>query len=559
MSKKFLMMEPKNETFNELMEGSNKYFVPRFQRDYAWNKEQWDDLWADINALDSQDFHYMGYIVLQQTGQNQFEVIDGQQRIVTMTIIVLAAMKVLSDISDKKEDNEHNKHRLDGLFKCFIHYKDWVSLETFNKLELNRNNNEYFEMICSELAVPKKAAMTSTNDRLRQCFNFFCEKHFGDNGREIVEFINHFSKSVIFTKIMVQDTFNAYKLFETLNARGVQLSTPDLLKNFIFSTITKDTDFTDQQLDEYDRAWSSMMEYIAEDRMHVFMRYHYNSQQKLVSEKELFPSLAKTISTSNQAREYLQELIEFSPVYAALINPNNGWWDDQEFTYKEVKTYLLGMRRFNIMRPIVIFLAAFKQFSAEEFVKTVKYFYILSIRCIIIGNVFTSDHEKIFNEFATKISNKMYTKSSDIVDDDKFIKLYPDDNDFFEAFKTKTLPYKQTKKKIQFLLTEIENYLGITCEHEQTWLKFVIPEKISDYRSNEFGDKAKDMIGRLGNMLILNEGGYKLLTFEEQKVKYRESGFKIAQNIASYDTWDVDALNSHQTWLAKHAVNTWKV
>lgn len=56
----------KNENFNELIGGSNKYIVPRFQRDYAWDVEQWEDLWSDVTALDDEGFHYMGYIVLQQ-------------------------------------------------------------------------------------------------------------------------------------------------------------------------------------------------------------------------------------------------------------------------------------------------------------------------------------------------------------------------------------------------------------------------------------------------------------------------------------------------------------
>ncbi|HBT2099987.1 TPA: DUF262 domain-containing protein, partial [Klebsiella pneumoniae] len=119
MAKQFMLMEPKNENFNELIGGPNKYIVPRFQRDYAWDVGQWEDLWGDINSLDDEGFHYMGYIVLQQKEQYQHEIIDGQQRLVTLSIIVLAAMKAIKTLIDNGEDVQGNTERLDGITQNF--------------------------------------------------------------------------------------------------------------------------------------------------------------------------------------------------------------------------------------------------------------------------------------------------------------------------------------------------------------------------------------------------------------------------------------------------------
>ncbi|HBD2529635.1 TPA: DUF262 domain-containing protein, partial [Escherichia coli] len=140
MAKQFMLMEPKNENFNELIGGSNKYIVPRFQRDYAWDIEQWEDLWSDVTALDDEGFHYMGYIVLQQKEQYQYEVIDGQQRLVTLSIIVLAAMKAIKTLIDNGEDVEENTERLNEITKTFVGNKNFVSLKVISKLDLNRNN-----------------------------------------------------------------------------------------------------------------------------------------------------------------------------------------------------------------------------------------------------------------------------------------------------------------------------------------------------------------------------------------------------------------------------------
>ncbi|WP_265335413.1 DUF262 domain-containing protein [Escherichia coli] len=151
MAKQFMLMEPKNENFNELIGGSNKYIVPRFQRDYAWDVEQWEDLWSDVTALDDEGFHYMGYIVLQQKEQYQHEVIDGQQRLVTLSIIVLAAMKAIKNLIDKGEEVEQNTERLDAITKTFVGNKNFVSLKVVSKLDLNRNNKRYFQSICLKL------------------------------------------------------------------------------------------------------------------------------------------------------------------------------------------------------------------------------------------------------------------------------------------------------------------------------------------------------------------------------------------------------------------------
>jgi uncharacterized protein with ParB-like and HNH nuclease domain len=70
-------MEPSNQTFKALMGNGVKYNVPRFQRDYSWDQEQWEDLWEDIENLQEEE-HYMGYIVLQRNegDKNNFSIID---------------------------------------------------------------------------------------------------------------------------------------------------------------------------------------------------------------------------------------------------------------------------------------------------------------------------------------------------------------------------------------------------------------------------------------------------------------------------------------------------
>ncbi len=307
MAKQFMLMEPKNENFNELIGGSGKYIVPRFQRDYAWDIEQWEDLWSDITTLGDEGFHYMGYIVLQQKEQYQYEVIDGQQRLVTLSIIVLAAMKAIKDMIARGEDEEENRERLDEITKKFVGNKNLVSLKVTSKLELNRNNNKYFQRICSDLEAPNNRGMTATNKLIKKCFSYFCKKEFGPTGADVAQFIVSFSSSMVFTKIIVQDDLNAYKVFETLNARGVQLSTPDLLKNYLFSIVTKNENIDDDELNDLDEQWSEIISELGESNVSDYVRYHHNSQRKMMTKNDLFSAMRKVVQKPEEAYEYLMK------------------------------------------------------------------------------------------------------------------------------------------------------------------------------------------------------------------------------------------------------------
>ncbi|WP_421263863.1 DUF262 domain-containing protein [Aeromonas sp. 600527] len=559
MAKQFLLMEPKNENFNELIGGSSKYLVPRFQRDYAWDIEQWEDLWNDIAVLDDEGFHYMGYIVLQQKEQYQYEIIDGQQRLVTLSIIVLAAMKAIKDMIDKGEDKLENEERLSEITKKFVGNKNLVSLKLTSKLELNRNNNRFFQKICGDLAIPNSRGITSTNKLIRKCFTYFCKKDFGKTGAEVAQFIVNFSSSMVFTKIIVQDDLNAYKVFETLNARGVQLSTPDLLKNYLFSIVTKDESIDDEELDELDEQWSEMISDVGENNVSDYVRYHYNSQRKMVTKNELYSAMRKVVQTPEEAYKYLKSLIEYAPIYSSLINPNDSWWADQDPLYRDAREYLSGIRLFNIKQPLAVLLPAFKMFTPSEFVKVVKYLYVMSIRYNVICHLSPSEQESVYNLIAINVSNGTYKRASNVKNSDEFHRLYPNDNTFFNSFEFHKMPSRQTARKIRYLLAEIEGYLGNKCDYDKLTLEHICPYHPEQIWVDSFGEGVSDVKDRLGNMLLLDKDNLKRASFLEKKKAYAESKFKIANKVSLYNEWNQDNVNDLQKWMSEVATKVWRV
>ena len=120
-----------NQTYRQLMGNGLIYNVPRFQRDYSWTDEEWDDLWADIQGLfltDSEPAHYMGYLVLQSKDNKKFDIIDGQQRLTTLSIFTLAVLKNFENLISEGVDPGNNAKRQEQLRGSFIGYLDPVSL-----------------------------------------------------------------------------------------------------------------------------------------------------------------------------------------------------------------------------------------------------------------------------------------------------------------------------------------------------------------------------------------------------------------------------------------------
>jgi hypothetical protein len=166
-----------NRTYRQVLGNGLTYQIPRFQRDYSWGEEEWEDLWVDIlGALpaDGEPAHYMGYLVLQTANQREFSVIDGQQRLTTVSLIVLAAMRILQRLSRTAAGNGPNQQRLQQLRATYIGYLDPVTLTTRNKLSLNRNNDSYYRDYLVPLAdhLPQRGFPASTH-AMRKAFEWF--------------------------------------------------------------------------------------------------------------------------------------------------------------------------------------------------------------------------------------------------------------------------------------------------------------------------------------------------------------------------------------------------
>ena len=165
------------ENFSTIIGNNKKFVVPKFQRDYSWDTEQWDDLWQDIETMltNEEEDHYMGYLVLQTSDDKLHYVIDGQQRLTTIMILILSAMKCIQMLIEQGCEMEDNQKRLDNLTNTYIGKVDPVSLDYDNILVLNRNNNSYYKDYIVKMDTSLVRGLNGSEKLMKSCFNFFID------------------------------------------------------------------------------------------------------------------------------------------------------------------------------------------------------------------------------------------------------------------------------------------------------------------------------------------------------------------------------------------------
>jgi hypothetical protein len=350
---------------------------------------------------------------------------------------------------------------------------------------------------------------------------------------------------------------NAYKVFETLNGRGVKLSTPDLLKNYIFSVVTQNNDVTEEDLNDLDNTWAQIVEQLGDNDFTDFVRYYQNSTNAFVQKKYLFKEVRNQHTTAAQAYSYLTELTRMAPTYASLFSPHEEWWVRRD-NYRDATQYLEGLNLFGIRQPFSVLMMAYDKFTPEEFVKSLRYMHTLSLRYLVCG-LSPNEQEKRYSNMAIQISKGNFSRASHIKNSQDFKYLYPSDEMFVNAFKVWKMPSRQSSKKIRYVLAALENFLGGSANYVDIQLEHICPYNPNDVWQQEFGAGIHDVYDRLGNMVLLSMDDLGRESFEKKVEYYRTTNYKLAQKVATYDSWNLENLNHYQEWLGHQAARVWRV
>lgn len=544
--------------FSSIISNSRRFIVPKFQRDYSWNSEQWDDLWQDIETMiDEHDEHYMGYLVLQTQDDKLFYIIDGQQRFTTVLLLIYAAIKCVESQIAQGIDVEDNTRRCESLKALYIGKEDPVTLDYDNLLTLNRNNNSYFCDYILKLGDLKARNLTATEKLMRSCFEYYEQKLIRkyNSGKEYASFIQTVADGLHFTQIVVNDEMNAFRVFETLNARGVQLSSADLLKNYLFSKVDSDTTHS-SRIDTLERKWSILTDNIKAEKLPEFLRYYWNMQHKTIRANAVYKTIRQEIKEDRQVFLLLDDLIGYSDIYMALTDENDEMWTDSD-----VKENVALLNLFRLKQPFSLLMAAKMNLSESEFKRVLKTVIMMCFRYNVICDRNPNDQEAPFNILAQSISlNK-------VVDLNKLSSIMVDDIEFKSSFKEKSFPYNSRNAKVvKYILGKIERFKGSTqsvrFDDENVSVEHIYPQNpTEEWQIDE--SKMQRFVFRLGNMCLLEKGLNRDIQnsiFADKIDIYQKSSFYYAKKISSdYTEWNDNAIIKLQGEMANAAVSIWKV
>ena len=557
-----------NNTFRQLMGNGLSYRVPQFQRDYSWGPDEWDDLWQDMVGLfgeDPEPAHYMGYLVLQSSDNRAFDIIDGQQRMTTLSLLMLAAVAHLKDLAVPNDPNDPQHRRAEQLRNNYIGYLDPVTLVPRSKLTLNRHNDRFYQNYLVPLEHLPQRGLNASERLLRRAFQWFGERivaYAGNDGEAVARFVDSAVDKLFFTVITVTDELNAFKVFETLNARGVRLSATDLLKNYLFSMVSRDG-VHESEIEALEERWESIVGLLGNERFPEFLRVYWNSHNRLVRKADLFKTIRNAIRDKSQAFALIRAMDRHARVYAALRNPEDDSWTAAE------RDSLSQLLMFDVRQPLALLLAAFDRFAEDDraglgrFLRAIA---VVSFRYNAICGYPSNEQETMYNRIARNISTGQIANATAAIAELR--PVYPDDAKFKAAFADKVLrtASSRDKKVARFILFRLEEQLSgnrFDIESAKYNIEHVLPESPGN-GWDQFDDQQRDAFThRLGNLTLLATADNRTLgntSFLEKRPIYQKSQFAITRKLAeNFDAWTTEKIRSHQTWMGKQATAIWRV
>jgi len=549
-----LSIDASRKTVHQLLSSHGSITVPHYQRSFSWTNEETDEFWSDIHdvVLSGEQNYFFGSMVFIQKGTNDMEVVDGQQRLATVSLL-FAVVRDAYEASDDKE----SKGIVESEYLCT---RDLRTKTGRPVIVLNETDNSLFQQlvtgssleeiksISNDTAKPEShrllaKAYLNLREKVRVYSSDFAKK---DALAEIVEGI---ADKLFIVHITTGDDDAAFVLFETLNDRGVDLSLADLLKNYLFSK-------AGARLRDFRHRWTEMSALIGQQRMTQFIRHDWMSHYGKIRERELYARIKGSLRTATQAAAYLEELRGSAEVYSALGNAGHEMWEKRPAQFRD------NLRTINLFKIVQCFplLMACQSEKVSFIEKVASWIVALSIRYSIIGGRGTGNLETILAKACTAV-RKQKCKAEQVKTILK--EIYPEDGEFGASFAAKTL----TKPDIiRYLLGAIERRKASTNEVlpnvEELTVEHIFPKKPSaDWdKIRAATPDIEDYGNRIGNLTLLdvpmnsraaNSG------FDDKKKVYRTSKLAITNGLAKRQDWGVTQIEQRQKELASVAAEIW--
>lgn len=546
----------------EYMEGSKKRFIiPAYQRNYDWKtvncKQLYDNL---VNVIrNNRRTHFFGSIVsvYEPSRRNtEYLIIDGQQRLTTVSLLLLAMYNLISEGKIVAEDKSLGKQ----IYEDFLVDK-FQPKETRIKLKPVKNDQQAFGKLFGDSDEYIKESNLTTN------YNYF----YGRIQKQEITVDELFDAicSLEIINIILTNDDNPQLIFESLNSTGLDLSEGDKIRNFILMGLP-----TRVQNEYYEKYWNCIEE-CTKYNVSSFARDYLSVKQLVIpSQKEIYVRFKEYKESVNlSAEELLKNLLLYAKRYKILLDG----------TAKN-KTLDACINRLNRLETTVtrpFFLEVLRLYDenkldisqvTEIFLITENYLFrrtICSIPTNSLNKIFLLIHREISRydgseeNYVEKFKYALLSK--------KERARFPNDDEFIMQFTEKQIYQMSSKNKI-YILERLENY-G-TLEDKDVYrhyddgtysIEHIMPQHLTPTWVEELGSDYEQIhetwLHRIANLtLTAYNAKYSNNSFEEKKSMkngFEDSGLRMNTYIAKKEKWTLDELEERNQYLMERALEIW--
>jgi len=551
---------------------SNRFTVPDYQRLYSWKESQWSEFWADLTTLDEEDTHFLGSIVVIQHQKsydelNELELVDGQQRITTISLL----LRVMREFYDDSLDADLAEKIDDD----YLHETDFDN-DQYPKLSLSRFEDEDYQEI-----LDGDSSEVNEDSQLRQAYEYFHEKVHECDVETVDKLRKRLLGSMTLVVVECDSAGSAFRLFETLNNRGLELSAVDLMKNALLQVASEKYGGSDQDTYEHIRSqWETVLENVVYEINNPdrFFRHYMMSRsdpdiEGSITSRTLYDTFRDVIENQLPTADvtlvdYVDGMVDTSELYVGLTNADVDVFSGRP--QKRINRRLRNLNDIQSSHSRTLLLRAFEEFDEyKEILSVARLLEVFMVRWRVSGYQTGSKVDRIFSELCSDAFD-----DTDPIDTIKMrlAEEAPGDDEFHSRLANSDFTRNgQTK----YLLDTIErrHYMesgeGKDYDRATVDIEHIAPQqafsakKYSSWRDVLGVGKAEfhQYRNRIGNLTLLEERLNETAKddpFEQKKDQYKLSDFQMTQDIREqYDEWTIDEIEARSDYLAKIGVDIW--
>ena len=574
-------MDVYNSTITDFLSTSKTTFVvPVYQRNYDWLDINCRQLYRDImGCIRTGNDHFLGTIFFKGNTSREKEIIDGQQRITSLSLLLLA-------LSEATESEDIRNEIRDEYLTNKGHSIDTEYLKT--KLHLNKQDDAVYHVVLNNRYEDAADLLTviQRNSAVYKNYCLFYQwiREYMENGGHETDIQDAMDKLTIIL-LEIQNE-NPQEIFESLNSTGMSLTNIDLLRNWFLMRFPHSV-----QAELYENYWSLIENNVGPENMDTFFsdylifRKHsdaiaINGKKEHISEKNLYIAFKMNYSQQQgstdeeKTRNCFADLLQSSKLYKTLVfRPDFNFAAASDLRKKLYM--LLEVNDSTKARCLILYLLdlKFKGKITEEMLATAVNIissYVFRIKLCNGGNI------------TRQFDGNVMQRLEEITDYSQFISFFwqaitsgngryafPSDNEFRTALVEKNVYTFLRSRGTKYLLYELEMHAPykkaiqpfdtdtITVEH-------IMPQKLNTDWKNSLSSKDlisyKDVVHNLGNLTLTNYNSeMSNKSFEEKEKNYINSGFYYTRKVADEEQWNCESIQKRSEQLAKQALLIWSL